>query len=66
MGSYNADSAFNVQQGQIIARDYNFLANVPILGDQWTLDSATAVSSFRDGLGISKFKVKYNPLDLLT
>ncbi len=61
MGKYNADQTANLQQAQIIARDFNLLGNHPALTDQWTIDSAHRVSSFRDGTKRISVKVKYDP-----
>lgn len=66
MGSYNADTHPNIQQAQVLLRDYSLAPIVRSLTEQWTIDATNRVSAFRDGTGQIKFKVLYDPegLDL--
>jgi hypothetical protein len=61
MGDYNADKNYNLPQMSATIRDTNFISAEYVLSDQWSIDSAHRVSSFRDGTNRIKLKVKFDP-----
>lgn len=64
MGDYNADKFPDLPRMQIINRNYNFTANSPVLGDQWTIDPDNVVISSADGTKNIQVKIKYDPNDI--
>jgi len=61
MGNYNADQTLNIQKSQWYARNFNLLSDIPVLCDQWTIDSANRVSSFHNGTRNIQLKLKADP-----
>ncbi len=64
MGDYNVDFNYNLPKMEILSRQFNFIPIVPILCDQWSIDSTNRVSSFRDGTNNINVKIKYDPTEL--
>lgn len=61
MGDYNAEKNPNVQQAQILIRNFDFIPLELIRTDEWNLDSANRVSSFHDGTRKFQCHIKYDP-----
>lgn len=61
MGDYNAEPYPDIPRAQVLARNYNFLSDDASLTDEWNIDSANRVSSFRDGTKNVQCKIKSDP-----
>jgi len=61
MGDYNVDKNYNMPQANFLLRGSGFLPDEYVLFDQWSIDSANRVSSFRNGTGLYNFKIKFDP-----
>lgn len=61
MGDYGANPVPDVARSQIILRNYGLIPDGKSNMEEWPLDSANRVTSFRNGSCLQRFKVKYDP-----
>jgi len=66
MGNYGADPNPDVLQTTYVGRGLSFIPSGPLLGEVWSLSSASAISSYRTRSRIHRCKIKYDPREVPT
>lgn len=64
MGDYGANPIPDIPRAQVVLRNYGFVLATRVLTEQWDIDATNRVSSYRDGTGRIRFKIRYNPEDI--